>query len=187
MLDKPFPRPTQFKEASKAKGLFDIKKISSEIQQLLPDIEWELDSGFDYISMTYHNVKNPRFPLIISINEQDGIFVNLSQCGGVLECHTDVPEVVKLVNDILNDKIIVALAYPDEEKFEKQIRYSMMRIFYFEDADIDDDDDRADFSKFISTVTKPRTFLNRLNVFAFHGVIEISNWSGNTYYKLYRK
>ena len=170
---------------SQGQNLFDIKKISTEIQQLLPDIEWELDSGFDCISMTYHNVKNPRFPLIISINEEEGIFVDLSQCGGVLECHTDVPEVVKLVNDILNDKIIVALAYPDEEKFEKQIRYSMMRIFYFEDANIDDD--QADFSKFISTVTKPRTFLNHLNAFTFHGVIEISNWSGNTYYKLYRK
>ena len=97
-----------------------------------------MDFGFDCISMTYQNHKNPRFPLIITVYEEQGIFVDLSQCGGVLECHTDIPEVVKLVNDILNDKIIVALAYPD-------------------------------------------------NVFAFHGVIEISNWSGSTYYKLYRK
>ena len=125
--------------------------------------------------------------MIITVHEEQGIFVDLSQCGGILECHTDVPEVVKLVNDILNDKITVALAYPDEDKFEKQILSSMMRTFYFEDASVDDEDDQLDFAKFISTVTKPRTFLSRLNVFAFHGVIEISNWSGSKYYKLYRK
>ena len=168
-------------------AMFDIKKISEEIQNLLPDIEWKLDSGFDYISMTYQNDKNPRFPLIIMVYEEQGIFVDLSQCGGVLECHTDIPEVVKLVNDILDDKITVALAYPDEEKFEKQILSSMMRIFYFEDAAIDEEDDQAEFAKFLSTVSKPRTVLSRLNVFAFHGVIEISNWSGSTYYKLCRK
>lgn len=167
--------------------MFDIKKISAEIQNLLPDIEWELDSGFDCISMTYQNDKNPRFPLIIAVYEEGGIFVDLSQCGSVLECHTNVLEVVKLVEDILNDKIIVALAYPDEEKFEKQILSSMMRTFYFEDASVDNEDDQSEFAKFISTVTKSRSFLNRLNIFAFHGVIEISNWSGNTYYKLYRK
>ena len=167
--------------------MFDTNKISAEIRNLLPDIDWKLDSGFDYISMTYPNDKNPRFPLIITIYEEQGIFVDLSQCGGVLECHIDIPEVVKLVNDILNDKIIVALAYPDEDKFEKQIMFSMMRAFYFEDAAIDDEDDQPEFANFISTVSKPRTFLSRLNVFAFHGVIEISNWSGSTYYKLYRK
>jgi hypothetical protein len=167
--------------------MFDTNKISAEIQNLLPDIDWKLDSGFDYISMTYQNDKNPRFPLIISINEEEGIFVDLSQCGGVLECHTNIPEVIKLISDILNDKIIVALAYPDEDKFEKQILSSMMRTFYFEDAAIDDEDDQLEFTKFLSTVSKPRTFLSRLNVFAFHGVIEISNWSGSTYYKLYRK
>ena len=168
-------------------AMFDIEKISEEIQNLLPDIEWKLDSGLDYISMTYQNDKNPRFPLIITVSEEQGIFVDLSQCGGVLECHTDIPEVVKLVNDILNDKITVALAYPDEEKFERQMRYSMMQTFYFEDAAIDDEDDQAEFAKFLSTVSKPRTVLSRLNVFAFHGVIEISNWSGSTYYKLCRK
>ena len=167
--------------------MFNANKISAEIQNLLPDIDWKLDSGFDYISMTYQNNKNPRFPLIISINEEEGIFVDLSQCGGVLECHTNIPEVIKLISDILNDKIIVALAYPDEDKFEKQILSSMMRTFYFEDAAIDNEDDQLEFTKFLSTVSKPRTFLSRLNAFAFHGVIEISNWSGNTYYKLYRK
>ena len=168
-------------------AMFDIKKISAEIQSLLPDIGWQTESGFDYISMTYRNDKNPRFPLIITVYEEQGIFVDLSQCGGVLECHTNIPEVIKLISDILNDKIIVALAYPDEDKFEKQILSSMMRTFYFEDAAIDDEDDHLEFTKFLSTVSKPRTFLSRLNVFAFHGVIEISNWSGNTYYKLYRK
>ena len=172
---------------SQNQDTFDIKKISTEIQSLLPDIGWKTESGFDYISMTYRNDKNPRFPLIITVYEEQGIFVDLSQCGGILECHTDVPEVVKLVNDILNDKITVALAYPDEDKFEQQILSSMMRTFYFEDASVDDEDDQLDFAKFISTVTKPRTFLSRLNVFAFHGVIEISNWSGSKYYKLYRK
>ena len=113
--------------------------------------------------------------------------MDLSQCGGVLECHRDVPEVIKLVKDILNDKIVVAIAYPDEEKFEKQIQFSMTRTFYLEDAAIDDEDDQLEFANFIRTVSKPRTFLGRLNVFAFHGVIEISNWSGSTYYKLYRK
>ena len=166
---------------------FDIKKVSAEIQNLLPDIGWQTESAFDHISLTYRNDMNPRFPLIISIYEEQGIFVDISQCGGVLECHIDIPEVVKLVNDILNDKIIVALAYPDEDKFEKQILPSIMRIFYFEDAAIDDEDDQPEFTKFLSTVSKPRTFLSRLNVFAFHGVIEISNWSGSTYYKLYRK
>ena len=146
-----------------------------------------MDSGFDYISLTYPNVKNPRFPLIISIHEEEGIFVDLSQCGDILECHIDITEVVKLVNDILNDKIIVALAYPDEDKFEKQILSSMMQAFYFEDAAIDDEDDQLEFEKFLSIVSKPRTFLSRLNVFAFHGVIEISNWSGSLYYKMYRK
>ena len=172
---------------SQNQGMFDIKKISEEIQHLLPDIEWEIDFGFDYISMTHQNHKNPRFPLIITVYEEQGIFVDLSQCGGVLECHTDIPEVVKLVNSILNDKIIVALAYPDEDIFKKQILSSMMKAFYFEDAAIDDEDDHLEFAKFLSTVSKPRTFLNRLNVFAFHGVIEISNWSGSTYHKLYRK
>ncbi len=172
---------------SENQAMFDIKKISAEIQNLLADIDWQMESGFDYISMTYQNSKNPRFPLIITVYEEQGIFVDLSQCGGVIECHTDVQEVAKLVNDILNDKITVALAYPDEEKFEKQILSSMMRTFYFEDASVDVEDDQTEFSEFISTVTKPRTFLNRLNVFAFHGVIEISNWSGNIYYKLYRK
>ena len=167
--------------------MFDIKKISAEIQSRLPDIDWQVESGFDYISMTYQNDKNLRFPLIITVYEEQGIFVDLSQCGGVLECHIDIPEVVKLVNDILNDKIIVALAYPDEDKFEKQILSSMMRTFYFEDADVDDKDDQLDFSKFIRTVSKPRTFLNRLNVFAFHGIIEISNWTGSVYHKIYRK
>ena len=166
---------------------FDIKKISAEIQSLLPDIDWQTEYGLDRISMTYNNDKNPRFPLIISINKGEGIFVDLSPCGGVLECHTDVPEVIKLVQDILNDKIVVAIAYPDEERFEKQIQFSMSRTFYFEDAAIDDEDDQLEFANFISTVSKPRTFFNRLNVFAFHGVIEISNWSGSTYYKLYRK
>ena len=172
---------------SQNQDTFDIKKISTEIQSLLPNIGWQTESGFDYISMTYRNDKHPRFPLIITVYEEQGIFVDLSQCGGILECHTDVPEVVKLVNDILNDKITVALAYPDEDKFEKQILSSMMRTFYFEDASIDNEDDQLEFTKFLSTVSKPRTFLSRLNVFAFHGVIEISNWSGNTYYKLYRK
>lgn len=168
--------------------VFDIKKISAEIINLLPDIEWKLDSGFDYISMTYQNDKNPRFPLSITVYEQQGIFVDFSQCGGILECHnTDIPEVIKLVNDILNDKIAIALAYPDEDKFEKQILSSMMRAFYFEDADVDDEDDQADFAKFIRTVSKPRTFLNRLNVFTFHGIIEISNWSGSVHHKIYRK
>ena len=168
-------------------AMFDIKKISAEIQSLLPDIDWQTESGFDYISMTYRNDKNPRFPLIITVYEEQGIFVDLSQCGGVLECHTNVPEVIKLVNDILNDKIIVALAYPDKDKFEKQILSSMMRTFYFEDAAVDDEDDQLDFAKFIRIISKPRAFLNRLNVFAFHGIIEISNWSGSTYYKFYRK
>ena len=162
--------------------MFDTNKISAEIQNLLPDIDWKLDSGFDYISMTYQNDKNPRFPLIISINEEEGIFVELSQCGGVLECHADIQEVVTLVKDILDDKIVVAIAYPDEEKFEKQIRYSVMQSFVLESKD-----DKSDFENFVNRVSKPRSFLNRLNVFAFHGVIEISNWSGNTYYKLYRK
>ena len=167
--------------------IFDIKKISEEIQSLLPDIEWQMDSGFDYISMTYQNDRNLRFPLIITVYEEQGIFVDLSQCGGILECHTDVPEVIKLVNDVLDDKIIVALAYPDEDKFERQILSSMMRTFYFEDAAVDDEDDQLDFAKFISTISKPRVFLDRLNVFAFHGIIEISNWSGSVYHKIYRK
>ena len=167
--------------------IFDIKKISEEIQSLLPDIEWQMDSGFDYISMTYQNDRNLRFPLIITVYEEQGIFVVLSQCGGILECHTDVPEVIKLVNDVLDDKIIVALAYPDEDKFERQILSSMMRTFYFEDAAVDDEDDQLDFAKFIRTISKPRVFLDRLNVFAFHGIIEISNWSGSVYHKIYRK
>ena len=172
---------------SQNQDTFDIKKISAEIQRLLPDISWQMESGFDYISMTYQNDKNPRFPLIITVYEEQGIFVDLSQCGGVLECNIDIPEVVKLVNDILNDKIIVALAYPDEDKFKNQILSSRMRMFYFGDAAIDDKDDQPEFAKFLNTVSKPRTFFSRLNVFAFHGVIEISNWSGSTYYKLYRK
>ena len=172
---------------SKSLVVFDIKKISAEIQSLLPDIDWQTESGFDHIAMTHQNAKNPRFPLVIGIHKEEGIFVDLSQCGGVLECHMDVPEVIKLVKDILNDKIVVAIAYPDEEKFEKQIQFSMTRTFYLEDAAIDDEDDQLEFANFIGTVSKPRTFLGRLNVFAFHGVIEISNWSGSTYYKLYRK
>lgn len=167
---------------SKGQNLFDIKKISSEIQKFLPDIEWKTDSGLDYISMTYPNIKNPRFPLIISISEEEGIFVDLSQCGGILECHADVSEVVQLIQDVLSDKLAVAIAYPDEEKFEKQIRYSMMRSYV-----LDSDEDLADFENFISRISKPRSFLNRLNVFAFHGIIEVSNWSGSKYYKLYRK
>lgn len=167
---------------SQAQDLFDIKKISSEIQTVLPNIEWEIDSGFDYISLTYPNAKNPRFPLIISINEEEGIFVDLSQCGGILECHSNVPEVVELIQDVLNDKIAVAIAYPDEEKFEKQILYSMMSSHR-----LDSDEDMADFENFISRISKPRSFLNRLNVFAFHGIIEVSNWSGSRYYKLYRR
>lgn len=182
VLDKPFPMPTQLKEVSITKDLFDIKKISSEIQSLLPDIKWEMDSGFDYISLTYPNIKNPRFPLIISINEEDGIFVDLSNCGGILECHSDVSEVVELIKDVLNDKLAVAIAYPDEEKFEKQIRYSMMSSYM-----LDSSEDIADFENFISRISKPRSFLNRLNVFAFHGIIEVSNWSGSRYYKFYRK
>lgn len=167
---------------AQAQDLFDIKKISSEIQALLPDIEWKIDSGFDYISLTYPNVKNPRFPLIISINEEEGIFVDLSQCGGIMECHSNVSEVVELIQDVLNDKIAVAIAYPDEEKFEKQVRYSMMSSYV-----LDSDEDIADFENFISRISKPRSFLNRLNVFAFHGIIEVSNWSGSRYYKFYRK
>ena len=167
---------------SQGQNLFDIKKISSEIQQLLPDIEWEIDSGFDYISLTYPNIKNPRFPLIVSINEEEGIFVDLSNCGGILECHSDVSEVVELIHDILNDKWAVAIAYPDEEKFEKQIRYSMMSSYV-----LDSIEDIADFDNFINRISKPRSFLNRLNVFAFHGIIEVSNWSGSRSYKFYRK
>ena len=93
-----------------------------------------------------------------------------------------MPEVVKLIQDILNDKIAVAIAYPDEEKFEKQIRYSMMSSYV-----LDNSENIADFEKFISKISKPRSFLNRLNVFAFHSIIEVSNWSGSIYYKLYRK
>lgn len=167
---------------SQPPNLFDIKKISSEIQKLLPDIEWKMGSGFDYISMTYQNIKNPRFPLIISINEEEGIFVDLSNCGGILECHSDVREVVQLIQDVLNDKLAVAIAYPDEEKFEKQIQYSMMRSFVLASSE-----DIANFDHFISRISKPRSFLNRLSFFAFHGVIEVSNWSGSRYYKFYRK
>ncbi len=167
---------------SQAQDLFDIKKISSEIQKLLPNIEWEIDSGFDYISLTYPNIKNPRFPLIISINKEEGIFVDLCQCGGILECHSDVSEVVQLIQDVLNDKIAVAIAYPEEENFEKQIRYSMMSSYV-----LDNSEDITDFENFISKISKPRSFHERLNVFAFHGVIEVSNWSGNRYYKFYRK
>ena len=172
---------------SKSPVVFDIKNISAEIQRLLPDIDCQTESGFDHISMTHQNDKNPRFPLVIGIHKDEGIFVDFSRCGGVLECHRDVPEVIKLIKDILNDKIVVAIAYPDEEKFEKQIQSSMTRTFYLEDAAIDDEDDQLEFANFIGTVSKPRTFLGRLNVFAFRGVIEISNWSGSTYYKLYRK
>ena len=86
------------------------------------------------------------------------------------------------IKDILNDKIVVATAYPDEEKFEKQIRYSVMQSFVLESKD-----DESDFENFVNRVSKPRSFLNRLNVFAFHGVIEISDWSGSKYHKFYRK
>ena len=110
-------------------AMFNIKKISAEIQNLLPDIDWQTESGFDHIAMTHQNAKNPRFPLVIGIHKAEGIFVDLSRCGGVLECHRDVPEVIKLVKDILNDKIVVAIAYPNEEKFEKQIQFSMTQTF----------------------------------------------------------
>ena len=167
---------------SQGQNLNDINKISSEIQQLLPDIEWKKDSGFDYISLTYPNVKNPRFPLIITINEEEGIFVDLSQCGSILECHSDVSEVIEIIQDVLYDKIAVAISYPDEEKFEKQI-LPLMGSSYT----LDCNEDIADFENFIGRISKPRSFLNRLNVFAFHGIIEVSNWSGSRYYKFYRK
>lgn len=162
--------------------MFDVKRISAELQTQLPAMEWQIDYGVDHISMTCPNHKNPRFPLIITIHETQGIFLDLSQCGGILECHSDVPEVVKYVKDVLDDKIIVAIAYPDEEKFEKQVLYSMMRSFHMEE-----EDDSLDFANFVSNVSKPRAFLNRLNIFAFHGFIEISNWSGSHYHKIYRK
>ncbi len=171
----------------KPTATFDIKKISDEIQKSFPDINWEIETEHDYISMVFRNDKNPRFPLILYIHEEDGIFVNLSQCGDILECHTDVSEVETLIQNVFNDKIVIAIAYPDDEKFEKQILSSMMRSFYFEDADIDDENDQAVFESFVSRISKPRSFLNRLNVFSFHGVIEISNWSGGIYYKIYRK
>ena len=172
---------------SQGQDLFDIGKISSEIQSLLPEIAWEMETGSGFISMTCPNSQNPRFPLVISVYETQGIFLDLSQCGGILECHADIPEVAKLVKDILSDNIIVAIAYPDEDKFERQILYSMMRSFYLGDASVDDEDDEAEFRKFIHTVSRPRRFLERWNVFAFHGVIEISNWSGSVYHKIYRK
>lgn len=162
-------------------AMFDIQKIADEITSRFPDITWEPERTDDCISLTLPNMQNPRFPLIVSIYYEEGIFVDLSPCGSIAECLTEVSDAVKLIHDVLHNQIAVAIAYPDGAKYESQILASIMRTF-----PLKNEVDVMDFEEFIRKISKPRSFLRKLNAFAFHGIIEISDWSGKRYYRLYR-
>lgn len=160
----------------------DIIKVANEILNTYPNIQWQKEISKDCICLTYHNNNNPRFPLIVCVHNEDGIFVNLSQCGSVVECSVETDAISSVIDDILTDKIAVAIAYPNEETFNSQTRDSMMRSFVFES-----NDDESDFEDFVKRVFKPRSLLGKLSPLTFHGIIEISDWSGKRYHKIYRK
>ena len=160
----------------------NIETIEKEIYMAYPDICWEKETAINCIRLTYQNVGNKRFPLIVHIHDSEGFFVNLCEYGIVIDRSTDINEVLTAIDDVLRDKIAVAVSYSSEKRFDSQTHFSMSRTFMLKNAE-----DEAEFNKFIETISAPRTLIDRLTPATFHGIIEVSDWSRGRYYKIYRK
>lgn len=175
----PFVDGTAVKRENKV--IYDIKKLADDICGRFPDIPWERAETAQTVTLTCPNRDNLRFPLIVTCDAAQGVFIDLSPCGSVVECDIGLDYLEGFIKDILSDRIVVAVAYPNEEAFVSQTRCSMTRSFALRDGG----DDGLD--SFLCRVSKRRSWIGRLNIFAFHGVIEVSNWSGKCYHKIYRK
>lgn len=170
------------------KGFYlDIEKEKQKAYLAFPYLEWIETSGEKYgdefVELRYPNELNSKFPLIVTFFRHHGIYIDFGESNTICEQNKSLDEAItKMIENILNDKVIICAGYKSEEMFEER-RHRSFSCWY------DTDDENRDMDEFydnLENITRPLSLFDKINPFILR-IFEITDWSGKRYSKVTRK
>lgn len=166
---------------------YNIESWSTKLTLLYPQFALNIKRGMDknnrYIIHQMDNPNNSRYPLIITMYEQDGLYIDFGLRNNIIEAHHDFDKkVILIIDSILNDKAYSVCVFNDLNHFEK---FFPSHTNFFINCDNKKFNNMEDFKKLILKLSKPVNNFKRHLTF-YKGIIEITTWSGKSYKLLKR-
>lgn len=112
--------------------VFDIASNIDRLVKTFPQFQGTIHTQNDKkygrsVTLSMRNVSNPRFPLIVTMYEKDGMYLDMGRLNTVAEYETDMDDFLDCISEILEDRVYVTVCYATEEDFQAQRNYRAMR------------------------------------------------------------
>ncbi len=155
------------------KKKMNIESMMKTIEDYFDDINWERnDSGFILIDQ---NKKNPRFPIALYFFE-DNIMITIGIYQPMIYRSESIHEIISMMEQILNDEMIVAMHYMNEEAF-------LNRDMLFADSILINDEK---FDEFFDGIFNTKKFDLSYEL-GYKNIIEVVSYSKSIYHKIVRE
>jgi len=158
-----------------------IALLLEKYPEFQENIVFSSDADGEKTTLTLPNPGNPRFPLIVTMYEKDGIFLDMGIRNSILECENAVTaDFLDMLTLVLQDRVYITAIYPNQKRYDSHAPSLM--TFHYETSETD--------YNFIDNIEKRNPWLKKLKkptpwyLRSFRSskeIIETSNYSGAAY------
>ena len=158
-----------------------IARLLEKYPKFQEGIVFSSDADGEKASLTLPNPGNPRFPLIVTMYEKDGIFLDMGIRNSILECENAVTaDFLDMLALVLQDRVYVTAIYPNQKRYDSHA--PSLTTFHYDTSETDCDltSDIEKRNPWLKKLKKPTPWYLR-PFRSSKEIIETSNYSGSAY------